>query len=176
MKGLNVLLFLSVFSVGCASINPTGTSLLSDSDRVVERIIEAPGFSQDEIYNGTKIWIAENFKSAKSVLEYENKEDGTLLGNGSILYPCVGLQCISTANWKVPFTMRVDTKDQKFRLTFTNINIAWPSSYNSIIGVIKAHDAPVATKEELDRIRPILLEFGDQVLAAVKSDNARSDW
>jgi len=55
--------------VGCAGLQP-----IADADRTFERIVEAPGYSKKQIFNGTKIWIAENFRSAKAVLEYENKK------------------------------------------------------------------------------------------------------
>ena len=76
-----------LFLTGCAGLQP-----ITDSDRTFERVVEAPGYSKEQIFNGTKIWIAENFKSAKAVLEYENKDTGTIIGNGIISYPCSGLE------------------------------------------------------------------------------------
>ena len=159
------------FLTGCAGLQP-----ITDSDRTFERVVEAPGYSKEQIFNGTKIWIAENFKSAKAVLEYENKDTGTIIGNGIISYPCSGLEYIAKADWKVPFTMRVDIKDQKFRLTFSNLHLSWPPSYNTTFGVQSGHDGPIRTQSDLDAVRPELLKFGDQLLFSFGKEKGKSDW
>jgi hypothetical protein len=162
---------IPLFLVGCAGLQP-----IADVDHTFERIVEAPGYSKEQIFNGTKIWIAENFRSAKAVLEYENKDAGMLIGNGIIPYPCSGLECIAKVNWKVPFTMRVDIKDQKFRLTFSNLRLSWPSSYNRTYGAQPGYDGPIRTQGDLDTIKPELLKFGDQLLASFRKNKGKSDW
>lgn len=162
---------ISLFLAGCAGIQP-----VADADLTFERVIEVQGYSKEQIFNGTKIWIAENFKSAKAVLEYENKDSGTLIGNGIISYPCSGLECFGREDWKVPFTMRVDIKDQKFRLTFSNLYLSWPPSYDRRYGAVPGHDAPITTKSHLDAVRPVLLKLGDQLLASFGKDKGKSNW
>jgi len=166
-----ILIMIVVFLTGCAGLQP-----IADADRTFERIVEAPGYSKEQIFNGTKIWIAENFKSAKAVLEYENKDAGTIIGNGIISYPCSGLDCIAKADWKVPFTMRVDIKDQKFRLTFSNLHLSWPPSYNRTFGAQAGHDGPISTQSDLDAVKPELLKFGDQILASLGKEKSKKDW
>lgn len=169
MKLIFFMIFL--FLTGCAGLQP-----ITDADRTFERVVEAPGCSKEQIFNGTKIWIAENFKSAKAVLEYENKDMGTIIGNGIIPYPCSGLDCIAKADWMVHFTMRVDIKDQKFRLTFSNLHLSWPPSYNRTFGAQPGHDGPISTQGDLDAVRPKLLRFGDQILSSLGKDKRKSDW
>jgi len=74
---------LVVMMSGCAGMQP-----IQETDRTFDGVFETPGFSKDQIFTSTKIWIAENFRSAKSVIEYENKEEGTLIGKGAIPSPC----------------------------------------------------------------------------------------
>jgi len=156
---------------GCAGMQP-----ITEANRTFEKVYEAPSYSREEIFNGTKVWIAENFKSAKAVLEYENKDTGTIIGNGIISYPCNGLECITKADWKVPFTMRVDIKDQKFRLTFSNLHLSWPPSYNRTLGAQPGHDGPIGTQSDLDAVKPELLKFGNQILASFRQEKIKSDW
>jgi len=144
-------------------------------DRTIEQVFEAPGYSKEQIFSSTKIWIAENFRSSKSVLEYENKDSGTIIGNGIIPYPCSGLGCMVQGDWKVPFTMRVDIKDQKFRLTFTNLRLSWPAD-NSKYGVRTAYDGPIGRQGAFDAISPVLLKFGDDIIASFGKDTIKSDW
>jgi len=169
-----VIIFFIIAALG-------GTSLIAmaepvdESERKFERIVELPGFSKDQIFDATRIWIAENFKSAKAVIEYENKEAGTIIGNGIIPYPASGgpLKQVTFANWKVPFTMKVDIKDQRFRLTFSNIELDTPGSPQ--FGLPPSR-SPVRRKVDLDRIRPELLKFGDQISAAIRAGKLKSDW
>jgi len=163
------MIFLSL--VGCAGLQP-----VADVDRTFQRVVQAPGYSEEQIFNGTKIWIAENFNSAKAVLEYENKNGGTIIGNGIIPYPCRGIDCLAKSNWKVPFTMRVDIKDQKFRLTFSNLHLSWPPSYNTVVGAQPGHNGPIATQGDFDAVKPVLLKFGDQLLTSFRKDKGKADW
>jgi hypothetical protein len=166
-----ILGMIFLFLTGCAGIQP-----VTDADRTFEKVFEAPGYSKEQIFNGTKIWIAENFKSAKAVLEYENKDSGTIIGNGIIPYPCSGLECVAKGDWKVPFTMRVDIKDQKFRLTFSNLHLSWPPSYDRTFGAQRGYDGPISIQSDLDAVRPELLKFGNQILASFGKEKSKSDW
>src|SRR5699024_3353670 len=100
---------------GCAFEMPPPDQYLGEEVVTFQRVVEAPGNSRDEIYSGTKIWIAENFKSAKAVIELDSKEDGLLIGNGRTAYPCDGSDCFGTGGQTVSFTMRVDMQDDRFR-------------------------------------------------------------
>jgi hypothetical protein len=159
-----VLFCLTLF--GCAGMHP-----VAETDRSFERIVEVTGYSKDQIYSFSKIWVAENFKSAKAVIEYDNKEEGVIIGNGVIPYPCSGgLSCMGTADWKVPFTMRIDIKDQKFRLTFSNIRLVWPDAPGR-----PAYDGP-PNQRGMDPIRPALLKFVDEIIASMGKNKDKSDW
>ena len=41
---------------------------ITDEERTIVQVFEAPGYSKDQIFSATKVWIAENFKSAKAVI------------------------------------------------------------------------------------------------------------
>lgn len=166
------MIFILAFSVivGCAGVQPATTI-----DHTFEKVFNTPAHSKEQIFNGTKIWIAENFKSAKSVLEYENKDTGTIIGNGIIPYPCSGLECTARGDWKVTFTMRVDIKDQKFRLTFSNLNLSYPYAYNPYYSR-QAYDGPIRRQSDVEAVKPVLLKFGDQLMASFLKDKQKSDW
>lgn len=175
MKPIFGIIFFSAL-IGCTGPYLAGYEPIPESERTFERIVEAPGYSKDQIFTNTKIWIAETFKSSKAVLEYENKEDGVIIGNGITSYPCSGMDCIAKGNWKVPFTMRVDIKDQKFRVTFINLRISKAPSYDAYTGVSPGFDSPVTIRGYMDAIKPKLLEFGDQLLASFGKEKSKSNW
>ena len=140
----------------------------SYAEGIIKQVIDAPGYSKEQIFDGAKIWISENFRSAKAVLEYENKEAGTIIGNGDIPFPCQGLQCMGTGGWRVGFTMRADIKDQKFRLTFTNLRI-----FGTDRGL---YDGQIGRERSFNNVKDALSGFGYQMLVSLKKEKSKNDW
>lgn len=155
MNRRRVLIGASLVLAGCASAMPV-------QDYELSAVFETPGKSKDEIFKATKVWIAENFRSAKSVIEYESQADGTLIGNGVIPYPCRGLECVGKSNWSVPFTMRSDMKDGRFRLEFSNVRLRWPPTMT-----YPGRDGPVNTQGDWDAIKGALLDLGPALSLAI---------
>ena len=170
MKKASLVVLLLVV-MGCAGLQPP---IVTAEDIVT--IVSAPNYSKDQIFSGTKVWIAENFRSAKSVIEHEDKESGVIIGNGAIPYPCYGggMECMAKSTWRMPFTMRVDIKDQRFRLTFTNVRWTVPPTYGQF--AMPAVDMPLRFQNEWDLVRPKLLTFGDQILGSLQRSVAKDDW
>ena len=98
------------------------------------------------------------------------------MGNGSIPYPCNGFDCLGREDWKIPFTVRVDIKDQKFRLTFSNLRLTWPPFYNRTFGAQPGLDRPLATQDEFNTVKPTLLRLGDQLLASLNKEKGKDKW
>lgn len=163
------LLLVSAIAVAGDTFNAPGQSF--------EQVFETPGHTRDQIFTSSKIWVAENFKSAKAVFEYESKEEGTLIGNGLIPFPCKGaFDCLGKGHWKVRFTMRVDMKDDRFRLTFSNIGLVWAAAvYNGVVSPANDGGA-VHSQKDRDKIQAALLAFGPQLQAAMTTSARSDDW
>ena len=169
-----------IFLATCIGMVPATTLAAKPDERAealkpIEKIFEAPGHTKDEIYVASKIWIAESFRSAKAVIEYDNKDEGTIIGNGIIPYPCKGFECLAKSDWKVRFTIRIDVKDDKFRLTFSNLNLTWPPSYNGGI-VVAGHDGPIYREKDRDKVSVALFDLGPQLAATIGQAKAKDDW
>ncbi|MFE0305554.1 DUF4468 domain-containing protein, partial [Bacillus altitudinis] len=54
----------------------------------ISQVIEVPNKSKDQIFEDSKIWIAQSFKSANNVIQYADKSTGSIIGKGNIQYPC----------------------------------------------------------------------------------------
>lgn len=150
--------------IGCAGMQPAKESS-------IESVIEVPGHTKDQIYTATKIWIAENFRSAKAVIENDDKESGRIIGNGRIKYPCSGFSCLGQSDWTLDFTMRVDMKDQKMKLTFSNLGISWPYSQSAP----SADHLPVR-EDQMSDVRPALIKLGDELRAAIDKEQTKANW
>ena len=75
MKKLLLLPVLLAF-VGCASLMGTKTESNLPTQ---ERTLELNG-NKNELYVKANTWMVENFKSAKSVIQFSDKESGTVMG------------------------------------------------------------------------------------------------
>ncbi|WP_213604899.1 DUF4468 domain-containing protein [Pseudoxanthomonas japonensis] len=171
----SVLTILGAFAAGSALA--ASPAKLAELNQSIEQVFDTPGYDKAQIYDAAKVWIAENFRSAKAVMEYDNKEEGTLIGNGLIPYPCKGaFDCLAKPDWKVRFTMRVDTKDGRFRLTFSNIGLVWPAAvYNGVAS--RANDgSPLNSQKDRDKISVALLDFGPQIQAALGKAKSDENW
>lgn len=50
-------------------------------------VIKAEGISKEELYNRALSWFAVAFKSAKDVIQMQDRESGKIIGKGSFLCP-----------------------------------------------------------------------------------------
>jgi hypothetical protein len=120
MKKLMLLIF-AVSLFGCA-----GMEQAKDADKPIELIFDAPGKTKDQLFSATKSWIAETFVSAKAVIDDADKDAGRIIAKGRVVSPCKqGMGCLLTKY--IAFTLRIDMKDGKARMTFSNLSVISPS-------------------------------------------------
>lgn len=162
---------MALLIIACAGMQAAPKEALE-----FDEIVEAPNWSKDSLYDGIKVWVAETFHSAKAVIEIDNKEQGLLIGNGIIPYPCSGLDCTAKYNWNVLFTIRAETKDNKYRLAFSNLRLGLPASTNTVTGFSPASEPAVWSQSDIDVIKPKLLAFGNDIKASLGKSAAKSNW
>lgn len=79
-----------------------------------EQIDSLPGMVQSDIYKRSKLWIVQAFKDAKEVIQIDNKDEGEIVGKGSLdcTYTLLGtgIPC------RVFFTIKLNSKDGKHRI------------------------------------------------------------
>ena len=127
----------------------------------IEYVKDVKGLKAPAIYAGVKLWIAENFRSAKHVIDLEDREHGILIGNGvlpNIMLDTGMVQMPQQASFK----MKVEVKDEKMRLTFSQFEIGGRS--NSTL-----------YKSETAQIKIRLMTFGDEIVLYLES-NKSSDF
>lgn len=170
MKKTIFMMIMFCLCAGCVNM-----TTVRPEDKNIFQVYDAPGYSKDILYEKTKIWIAQNFKSAKAVIEYESKTDGIIIGNGVTKYPCEGMACIAKGDWTVPFTIQIDIKDNRFRLSFTNIHVAWPASVDTL-GAHPAKDFEMWQQGDYDVIKPILLNYGEDIKLNLAVTTKTNSW
>ena len=117
-----ILMLLIFILFGCTSMpEPV-------KDTVITKIVDT-NKPKNENFDLSMKWIAKTFNSAKSVIEYSDKEAGTINGKGDVK---IGNYAIDVF---VDFSLVIDVKDQRARLMFTANsyhNAAYPLAQNPI--------------------------------------------
>ncbi len=111
-KILSILLFI-------VSVNFS----FSQTDFKWEKIDSVPK-TKDQIYSDTKMFIAENWKSAQNVIQNDDKEGGVILVKG------LNEQSVSfTYVFVFEYSVKILFKENKYKLVIENVHCA--KSYNN---------------------------------------------
>lgn len=141
----------------------------------IEIIRDIPNISKDKIYIAVKQWTAQNFVSAQDVIQFDDKEVGTLIMKGNIDYPCSNnWSCTnrSITNDAIDFTMKVDIKDQKIRITIDDVLFSSLNAFRKEI-----HQAPNKKQEVVFNKR--LTGLSNSLIWAVEQtalETKKDDW
>lgn len=101
-------------------------------------VINIPDQSKESIYNKTRQWFSEVFVSGESVIDYENPEIGTIIGNGRGTIGSVFL-----ITHEIEYKIRIDIKDGKLRVSakiLRHINHTEDSTYTVTYKITKNRD------------------------------------
>lgn len=175
MKRKIIYLFAAIILIiGCAS---APRPITYTPPEIISKI---PGLKKDQIYDQSKVFIAENFRRSRAVIDLDNKEQGTLIGNGNINYPCGNaFTCGAFKDWRVHFQMRIDVKDEKIRISFSRILAVYPPSpgqrYPIYVPPSEGGEHPLRD-EEYEQIRPQLIEIADKLIASLNQKKQKDDW
>lgn len=87
----------------------------------IESVQTVEGIDKQKIYIASKMWIANRFRSAQDVIQFDDKGEGTIIAKGLADFPCSGLWCIAMSDYWLRFTIRIDTKDGKFKTLYSDL-------------------------------------------------------
>jgi hypothetical protein len=135
-----VTVLLSVFLCACATIMG---ARVSDEERRFEKVIDIPHLSQNDIYVKANAWFVETFRSAKSVIQFQDKENGKIMGNYVFDYG------EGVYTYDVRQTISIDVKDKRIRIIINDPYFKVTSGLGQ-----QYHDTaykPLATRAGIDR-------------------------
>lgn len=144
----------------------------------VQQVVEFQGMSKDAIYTGSRQWVATTFNSAQSVIQMDDRQSGVIIGKGNMKYPCYGSWlCTGVTDNTIKFTVKIEAKDNKARVTFSDIvQYVPPSQYNS-----RPIELPVTNRtKSLDTVGQVKEKFGEVITeyknTVSKTASANSNW
>ncbi|GAB60752.1 DUF4468 domain-containing protein [Rheinheimera nanhaiensis] len=113
MKKFYISIFLLIFLQACAS-----TSFVEYKPIEINEVIPVQNKNKTEIYTKARQWFTNYFISGESVIDYEDKESGTIIGKGAADNGYVNIVSRSRISYKI----KVDTKDNKVRISVSLLN------------------------------------------------------
>ncbi len=152
------------------------TATTEPMQNVVE-IVNLDGKSKDQIYEGSKVWIAKSFKSSNNVIQYQNPEAGSIIGKGNMQFPCKGfIDCGAFGNDRVNFTIQIEAKDNKARVSISDITASRGVYSGGGINNIGA-ERRINIVEHQQRITEKLKDIVQQYKVDLLSQKSQSsDW
>lgn len=174
MKNIVVAMGLSLGLVGCAVTPP-----VPSEPAKFEKVYPIDGLNQVQIYDGARQWFATAFRSANAVIQYEDKTTGAIIGKGSMTYRCAGFaDCMTvTSGDRVDFTVRVDTKDGRMRVSYDNLTHYKPAQ---VISGVRYNETNRPITENYPSAKVIIDELNkssDEMAEKIKTQQkVNADW
>ncbi len=100
----------------------TGPMLAQDIPQKLlthEFIVPFPGLRKDKIFERVVRWLENNLRSPKPVIDKEDAESGTILGNGTSEMRAEG----DSVDVHLAFTIATDVRDGKARFRFLDLEV-----------------------------------------------------
>ena len=160
-KNLFLCCILILTLQGCAS------SLISAKPIEINEVVSVPNQTKIEIYTKARQWFTNYFISGESVIDYEDKESGTIIGKGVAENGNINYVVPSRINYKI----KVDTKDNKMRVSVNLINYTQHTSYD--IGYV---NSPFTTEKSEKKARATMEKAISSLKEYVLSSKNMSDW
>ena len=157
MKFSIFVAFVALAFSSCASLETVPAS-----ERTMDALVyDIPNVSKNQIFDSAKLWIAENFRSAKNVIDLEDREGGIIIAKGIITTTSMMFTDVP-----IDFSLRIDIKDQKIRLQFSIIGVSAGSQYGSDHGT---------NKQSVENSKYKLKELANDLFKYV-TNNSQSTW
>ena len=143
------------------------TTMVEHKTTEITETVQLPNKSQEEIYNKTRQWFSQYFVSGESVVDYEDKSTGTIIGNGIAEN---GSELGGLVIHEFKYNIKIDTKDEKLRAVVKIINHTNTDSNN---GTYTAKYIEQERKVAAEmKVKSIVQEIKSYILGNQKND----DW
>ena len=151
---------LAVLALSTAMVMPAYAAKGDVLESEIQKVIEFKDVSKDSIYTGSRQWVAQSFKSAQDVIQMDDKESGIIIAKGNMKYPCTGSWwCSGYENMWVKFTLKIESRDGRARVTFSDIVRYTPASYTAGFKTPESEDPITNYTKNLDTVSQVRTEF-----------------
>lgn len=135
-------------------------SLFAQKPLEYNSIIEVKGITKNDIYVQVNDWLATTFNSANDVIQMADKDAGKFIVKGVVDYS-YGKALYNCTDGVLSFTLKVSTKDNKFRFSLSQISHKSDHNSKCEFGII--------TDAELFKIKGIGKKWKNKIWLDIKS-------
>lgn len=121
MKKLLILFLLMPFITKGQIFTPSEYFPMKDGKIVYEKVLDSLSLNKDALFAASKKWIANNYKSAESVIQSEDKTTGQIIGKGMSTVILSEEGSFLTTGFDYKYSIQIDVKDNKCRLRVYDI-------------------------------------------------------
>jgi len=161
MKIFKVLYIIILLVWGCAGTPPPEPA--SPEELVLRRVSVIPGFSKKQLFDTSKIWVAQSFSDSIDVIQYANSPSGTIIGKTFIHHQRPNKLSPPTY-YEFRFTIVVEARDQKIRTTFRDMYL------------MASFGPEIILKSDMDVIRPKLENAVNALISSFTTIVQEENW
>jgi hypothetical protein len=131
-----------------------------EEDRKYEKVITVPDAKKDELYIKANAWMVKEFNSAESVIEFQDKESGKIMGKFT--------HSMSDAySYTTKQTLSIDVQDGRARI---RIEDPYIKVTRGLTGEVQNNAyAPLKTVDGLAKLKVVWVELSNSFEKAIKS-------
>jgi hypothetical protein len=139
----------------------------NEGELIYTEVVAAPDKSADQLYTLARLWISQNFKSGKDVLDIDDKSSGTLAGKGwsSIYVTSVGMP-MEIMLW---YRIIIEVKDGRYRYQIKDIEFEnRDKTYGSFVNPAENWLSMEAMFRENGKIKPLNKQYYDRMIEVIE--------
>lgn len=128
IESINGMTYEEFYEMYKDGISETVSFPLNDSGEIeYTEVVQVGGIDSKELFVRAKEWLALTFVSSESVIEFEDKEAGKIIGNGNI--DAIGISQFVDYGI-VKFRIEIQVKDNRYKYSFNNIRHKKPYTHS----------------------------------------------
>lgn len=146
---------------GCADTPPPEPA--EPEDLKLQIVSEVPGAGKQELFERAKIWVTQSFSDTLDVIQYSDRYQGKIIAKSSFPYTRPG-KLGTSERYEFRFGVLIETKDGKFRTTFTDMALVGFTGYEPLL------------KSDIEAIRPKLESSVQMLVDSFAVTETDDDW
>jgi hypothetical protein len=169
----------------------TSSSLLAQENVNFEKVIKTDSLKKAEIFTIVNDWFASTYNSANDVIQMSDKDEGVIIGNGSMSYD-YGKMSYACYTGYIKYTIKVYIKDSRYKVVLTNFrhSVKAGNGQQCSLGAITSKELYAASgmskkyhnkvwtdiKTKVESYSNSIMVSLEKKTSEVKSEKVNDDW
>ncbi len=121
-KVIIIAVLLPLFALAQKKVSETNFPEVSGEINYTEVVNVDTSIKKDELFNRTKAWFVDNYKSANDVIQMQDKDAGIIMGKGIFTYGYNPVSLSDRVTVNISHTVKIYVKDGKYKYEITDLS------------------------------------------------------